>query len=257
MKIALASDLHLEFGEISLENSEDAEVLILSGDICVASKFRDKDRKFFRECSERFCNVVYIMGNHEHYNGNFVLSENLLREELEDFENIHFLEKQSVDIGDYTFVGATIWTDMNKNDPNTLWHVNRVMNDFRIISHPNTMYELFSPELAYEEHLNAMDYIKSVVDAKPDGKFVVVGHHAPSKLSVKPRYQNDPLTNGAYSSDLSEFILDRPQIKMWTHGHTHDTFDYMIGTTRVLCNPRGYIYYEDRADDFKLEFYEV
>ena len=257
MKIALASDLHLEFGEISLENDQGADVLILSGDICVASKFRDKDRKFFRECSERFPKVIYIMGNHEHYNGNFVLTENLLREELEDFENIHLLEKQSVDIGDYTFIGATIWTDMNKNDPNTLWHVNRVMNDFRIISHPNTMYELFSPELAYEEHLNAMDYIKSVVDAKPDGKFVVVGHHAPSKLSVKPRYQNDPLTNGAYSSDLSEFILDRPQIKVWTHGHTHDTFDYMVGTTRVLCNPRGYIYYEDRADDFKLEFYEV
>jgi hypothetical protein len=56
--------------------------------------------------------------------------------------------------------------------------------------------------------------------------------------------------NGGYSSDLSEFILDHPQIKMWTHGHTHDTFDYMIGSTRVVCNPRGYIKYEQRADEF-------
>lgn len=257
MKIALASDIHLEFGEISLENDQNADVLILSGDICVASKFRDKDRKFFRQCSERFPNVIYIMGNHEHYNGNFVLSENLLREELEDFENIHLLEKQSIDIGDYTFVGATIWTDMNKNDPNTLWHVNRVMNDFRIIAHPDGFYERLTPEIVQEVHIDTMEYIRSVVDANPNGKFVVVGHHAPSKQSIKPRYKGDHLTNGAYSSDLSEFILDRPQIKVWTHGHTHEVFDYMIGTTRVLCNPRGYIYYEDRADDFKLEFYDL
>ena len=257
MKIALASDIHLEFGEISLENDKNADVLILSGDICVASKFRDKDRKFFRQCSERFPKVIYIMGNHEHYNGNFVLSENLLREELEDFENIHLLEKQSIDIGDYTFVGATIWTDMNKNDPNTLWHVNRVMNDFRIIAHPDGFYERLTPEIVQEVHIDTMEYIQSVVDANPNGKFVVVGHHAPSKQSIKPRYKGDHLTNGAYSSDLSEFILDRPQIKVWTHGHTHEVFDYMIGTTRVLCNPRGYIYYEDRADDFKLEFYDL
>ena len=37
MKIAICSDLHLEFGPISLENTENAEVLILSGDILVAA----------------------------------------------------------------------------------------------------------------------------------------------------------------------------------------------------------------------------
>jgi len=46
--------------------------------------------------------------------------------------------------------------------------------------------------------------------------------------------------NGGYASDLSNFILDHPQIKLWTHGHMHQCFDYMIGSTRVVCNPRGY-----------------
>ncbi len=32
-----------------------------------------------------------------------------------------------------------------------------------------------------------------------------------------------------YSSDLNDFIMDHPQIKLWTHGHTHEDFDYMIG----------------------------
>jgi predicted phosphodiesterase len=36
MKVALASDIHLEFGAIELENTESADVLILAGDICQA-----------------------------------------------------------------------------------------------------------------------------------------------------------------------------------------------------------------------------
>jgi hypothetical protein len=63
--------------------------------------------------------------------------------------------------------------------------------------------------------------------------------------------------NGGYSSDLSQFILDNPQIKLWTHGHTHETFDYVIGETRIFCNPRGYIGYENRADEFKLKTVEL
>ena len=63
--------------------------------------------------------------------------------------------------------------------------------------------------------------------------------------------------NGGYSSSLDEFIMDHPQIKLWTHGHTHEPFDYMVGETRIVCNPRGYIGYEQRANDFKLLTVEV
>jgi 3',5'-cyclic AMP phosphodiesterase CpdA len=37
MKIAVCSDLHLEFGDINLQNTDNADVLILGGDICVAA----------------------------------------------------------------------------------------------------------------------------------------------------------------------------------------------------------------------------
>jgi hypothetical protein len=63
--------------------------------------------------------------------------------------------------------------------------------------------------------------------------------------------------NGGYSSDLESFIIDRPQIKLWTHGHTHHNFDYMIGSTRIVCNPRGYEGYENTASEFKLQYIEV
>ena len=102
-----------------------------------------------------------------------------------------------------------------------------------------------------------VDYIRHVVEGKNDQKFVVVGHHAPSKLSTHPKYQYETLMNGGYSSSLDFFIEDHPQIKLWTHGHTHETFDYVVGETRIVCNPRGYIGYEDRADKFKLKTFEV
>ncbi len=52
-------------------------------------------------------------------------------------------------------------------------------------------------------------------------------------------------------------MRDNKEIKLWTHGHTHEDFDYMIGTTRVFCNPRGYINYESKADNWTLKSVEI
>jgi len=264
MKIAICSDLHLEFGHITLENTEGAEVLILSGDICTAHGFmefnpdcvhKSKDwHLFFQECCKNFPHVIYIMGNHEHYHGDFATTEKILRDRLSYLPNLHILEKSTFTLNDVTFIGGTLWTDMNKEDPTTLHAIRNMMNDFRIISYTNKRFE---PKDAVQDHHMMLQYIRAVIESKFNGKFVVVGHHAPSKLSTHPKYANEYLMNGGYSSDLSEFILDNPQIKLWTHGHTHEPFDYMIGSTRVVCNPRGYADYEKRADDFKLQYVEV
>jgi hypothetical protein len=76
-------------------------------------------------------------------------------------------------------------------------------------------------------------------------------------MSTHPRYASDYLMNGGYRSDLSELILDNPQIVLWTHGHMHDPFDYMIGTTRVVCNPRGYAGHDPQADLFELKYLDI
>jgi calcineurin-like phosphoesterase family protein len=31
------------------------------------------------------------------------------------------------------------------------------------------------------------------------------------------------------------------RVQLWIHGHTHDSFDYQVHGTRVVCNPRGYV----------------
>jgi hypothetical protein len=63
--------------------------------------------------------------------------------------------------------------------------------------------------------------------------------------------------NGGYHSELSEFILDHPQIKLWTLGHMHDPHSYYIGDTYVVCNPRGYLGADPNADTFKLRYIEL
>ena len=301
MKMYLCSDVHIEFGPLEVHNNHDADVLILSGDIVVASAFKTADThkgreqhaqnflNFFHQCSTKFKDVIYVMGNHEHYDGDFATSASTLRAVLKQYPNIHLLDKETKVIDDVTFVGGTLWTDMNKEDPVTLYNIGRMMNDFRIVDHSGRKvtrkvpiykrddagnivmednnyvidhYEhkeytaSFSPDDAVEDHKAMLKFIDEATKDHTK-KYVVVGHHAPSKQSTKPRYKNDYTMNGGYSSDLSEFILDRPQIKMWTHGHTHDNFDYLIGTTRIVCNPRCYINYEKQADYFDFLLLEV
>ena len=277
MKIAVCSDIHLEFGPIELENTDNADVLILSGDICVAKDLPHSDSKkgviardFFRMCALRFPHVIYVMGNHEHYNGDFAKSAKIIKDELAQYANAHLLDKETKVIGDVLFIGGTLWTDMNKEDGITLYHMKTMMNDFMCINNGNrtTYYRdeagnsysrvaRFTPDDAVEDHKLMLNYMKLMVPGDKDQKVVVVGHHAPSKASTHPRYAKEQIMNGGYSSDLSEFILDHPQIKLWTHGHTHEDFDYLIGSTRIVCNPRGYINYEDRADKFTLKTVEI
>lgn len=264
MKIKLVSDLHLEFSDCFIKNDEGCDVLILGGDIMIAEDLHDHPyvpsvyehgafadlgrkqkrvqtfRDFLKRCSFQFPHVIYVAGNHEFYHGKWVKGIQYLREECAQFANVHFLERDCFILDDVTFVGGTLWTDMNKGDPLTLHAVRDMMNDFRIIKNDDKGYTNLKPADTVIRHRETLQYIKHVVSENPQGKYVVVGHHSPSTQSIHPRYAHDSLMNGAYHSDLSEFILDHPQIKLWTHGHTHHPFDYMIGETRIVCNPRGY-----------------
>jgi hypothetical protein len=67
---------------------------------------------------------------------------------------------------------------------------------------------------------------------------VVITHHMPSALSVHEKYTDDAL-NLFFLCEMDDVILDLKP-KLWIHGHTHVPFDYKLGDTRVLCNPKGY-----------------
>jgi Icc-related predicted phosphoesterase len=307
LKIALGSDLHLEFGPITLNNDEGADVLVLAGDICVAKHFVDgrptymqtlakEYRAFFDHVTKEFPHVVMICGNHEFYNGDIKHTYRILREHL-DYPNLHILEKETWTHQGHTFIGGTLWTDMNRSDPLTLSYTKNAMNDFREVLNSNRMvvrqvpvYERnplwtddgrnggqyskdatgamirigykskeeparWTPEDSVVDHEKMLAYVDHVT--RDPGSYIVVVHHAPSSLSIAERFKADTLMNGAFYSALDDFIEARPQIKLWFHGHMHNNSNYWIGSTRVVCNPRGYIEHEEIANWFKLQYLEI
>jgi predicted phosphodiesterase len=273
MKIAIASDLHLEMCDLNLQNTEGADVLVLAGDIMVAADLHDHPkpqvpyspeiiktlgrrqrkaqdyRDFISRCAFQFPHVVAIAGNHEFYHGKWIQSIETLRNEYGSYPNVHFLERDTLTIEDVVFVGGTLWTDFNKGDPMTLHAVRDMMNDYRMIRHDDMGYTKVRPAHVLGRHRDTLDYFKLVIDEKRDCKVAVISHMAPCSMSIHENYKHEYLMNGAYYSDLSEFVMDRPQIKVWVHGHVHNEFDYILGDTRVVCNPRGYVGYERGTQD--------
>lgn len=264
MKLGLMSDVHLEFGDLPVVNDAGAEVLLLAGDICVARGFErkswdsEKYHEFFKQCSEKFRDVIYIMGNHEHYNGDYCTTYQILKTELEKYPNIHFLEKEFKIINGVMFIGATLWTDFNNQHSLSMHVSEQRMNDYRIIKNSLKDRRLSALDTLYD-HQQTLEKITDFYNAH-DLPVVMVGHHAPSHKSVKPRYEKDYEVNGAYRSNLEQFIIDKPRIKLWVHGHTHSEFDYMVGTTRVVANPRGYVGHErgsQQEDPYTYQLLEI
>ena len=245
------SDLHLEFEPTFRPyNTDNADILMLNGDICMAayltkspeSPYYERGQAFldfFEFCSNEYEDVLYIPGNHEYYRGYIDTADDIIRETLSVFPNIHFMNNQSWEKDGITFLGATLWTNVNHNNPITEQYLMGGMNDFRIVNWKKDSYGgRFRPSDAAAFHRRTLKYFDEA-SAGLDN-VVIMSHHAPSFKSVHPKYHNDTQMNYGYFSDLDDFILDRPQIKLWTHGHMHDCFDYMVGDTRIVCNPRGY-----------------
>jgi hypothetical protein len=270
MKLYVASDLHLEFGDLQIPNRDAVDVLILSGDILVA---RDLDRpdergdrvqNFLRHVSGEYPNVIMVMGNHEHYHGDFAKTKGLIQQYLDQLElrNIHLLERESLEIQGYRFLGGTLWTDFNRGDPLSRFDAEARMSDYHQVRNSAAGYRKLKTEDTLWAHREMLEFVTQEIDQRRAAgdhspRVIVVGHHAPSRASTHPRYQSDHHLNGAYSSNLEEFILDRPEIALWTHGHTHEDFDYMIGATRIVCNPRGYLGYEPRAESWQPRLIEL
>lgn len=285
MRIAYASDIHIEFADIKLTNDMEADVLVLAGDIFVSKDLMEYDdgypgfrseriHNFFISCSQQFKHIVYVAGNHESYHSDIHATIPNARNCLKYIKNLHILDKESVEIDGVIFLGATMWTDMNDRDPETVQHVRNGMNDFRIITNSKNVVSYKTPRVtnpdimetkhriakwdtvdAIQEFEETVEYFNSQI--KDDEQYVIVTHHCPSFESVAPEFANDSIMNGGYCSNLEKFIETRPSIRAWFHGHVHCVNSYTIGETLVRSNPRGYKGYEARADEFELQFIDI
>lgn len=235
MRIHLLSDIHLEFGKFK-HSPPECDVVVLSGDIGVGLQAFPWIERHLSDFD-----VVYVAGNHEFYGRNLDEHIGAMREKAQG-TNVRFLYNESVVIQGVRFIGTTLWTDFNLfgRQPLDILAAQDGMTDYERIRIRDRV--ALTAEHILREHMVCRFYLTGELSKPFDGKTVVVGHHAPSSLSVPSIYEDDPLT-AAYASRLEDIMLDFSPV-LWTHGHTHDNFDYEIGDTRVVCNPRGYVGHE-------------
>jgi predicted phosphodiesterase len=237
MKLHILADLHIEFGPFKPPKT-DADLVILAGDT-------DLNTRGITWAKESFADkpVIYVPGNHEYYGEVYPHLREKMREAAAD-SNVHLLDCGRYEQDGVVFLGATMWTDFRLmgNQPLAILAAQRSMSDFmRIMTDsPN---KRFRPEDTIQIHAREKAWLKKELQASTGKKIVVVTHHLPSLRSVAERYRNDQLS-AAFASNLDDLITESGA-KLWVHGHTHTTCDYMLGETRVLCNPRGYAGKED------------
>jgi Icc-related predicted phosphoesterase len=242
MKVQIFSDLHGDVRSIKpITIVDGVNLVIVAGDTC-EGVLRAFER--LRRFVPAHIPIVMVLGNHEYYR-RFIPNELALARSQASAFNIHVLENDTVTLGNgggVRLVGATLWTDYQVfGETNQAAVMNACasgMNDHRLIGWQKQPWLRFRPQEAALLHHQSRAYIAETLAVPFDGPTVVVSHHAVHWESVHPRFRSDPVT-GAFVSDLSQ-LIETYQPALWVHGHVHNSADYRVGETRILCNPHGY-----------------
>lgn len=233
LKILVLSDLHLEIEDKFVPDT-DADMVVLAGDIHKGDRGIEWARGAFPDKE-----IIYVSGNHEFYGKSRL--DNLARMRITAKAcGIHFLDDESVVIGGVRFLGSTLWTDFllfgDDERPWCMRDAQNLMNDFRVIYEGD---KIFSPDDSVLLHKRSIAFLEHELQSPFEGKTVVVTHHLPSFKSVTNRFKKNRMS-AAFASNL-DHLMGADRACLWIHGHTHDTFDYEVLGTRVVCNPRGYV----------------
>lgn len=229
----MVSDLHLSVSGFDLPDTT-ADVIVLAGDIARPPDACAWARRLGKP-------VIYVAGNHEFYGGSVDGTIAALRAHSAGTA-IHLLEADELIVEGVRFLGTTLWSDFSVVDGAERAQAEEqavaMIRDFSRIRADSSAERLFSPADSIELFRRSAAWLQRKLDQRWSGPTVVVTHHAPSRQSIHPRFAGSPL-NACFVSD-AECLMGLDRVALWIHGHTHDSFDYTVEGTRVLCNPRGY-----------------
>ena len=248
VKVKVFSDLHLEFRNNLFDHiwtpdeSDKEQILLLAGDISTgmgATSFIEEACKWFRH-------VVYCHGNHEYYDNDF---EKTVKG-WQDWEsegspkNFHFLYNDQRILDGVRFLGGTMWTDFNDGDLIVMNAARRQMSDYSYIRNQGIY---ITPQFILNENAKFMKFLLKKFDETFDGPTVVMSHHSPGN-ELRRRGRLGDRLGPCYFADIEELIGNHDVACLHVHGHTHQSYDYMINNTRVVCNPYGYWGYDTNPD---------
>lgn len=243
MRLHILSDLHLEFRRDSWRDfvrsipSGVGDVLVLAGDVVLIADVAV--REMLASFRSKAPEVVYVLGNHEHYHGDFAHTKEVAADLCRDV-GLHLLDGEVRTVAGRRFVGATLWF---RRSAKARRYRNQMM-DFQLIA----SFE----DAVYDDNRRVVEALRREV--KPGD--IVVTHHLPTRTSVAPQFRSGPesLLNPFFVCDCDD-IIAQSQPALWIHGHTHEPCDHQLGATRIVCNPIGYPGESARAAAGRLGFY--
>jgi predicted phosphodiesterase len=234
MKIQIMSDIHLEFAPYEVPQDlslQSRDLLIVAGDIGIGDM-----SKSFLEAQAKLSPVIFVMGNHEYYEQAWDPFRIQMQRMADSIPGVHLLENSSVILNGVRFLGTTLWSNFSQGDRSSMQTAERGMTDYQLISKDQ---QPIRARFILEVHTQAVKWLTDQLSQPFSGPTVVITHHLPAFTSVPEDFKNNDL-RFAYASNLFSLILSKAP-EVWIHGHVHTSFDYRIGKTRILCNPRGYI----------------
>jgi hypothetical protein len=155
-----------------------------------------------------------------------------------DHPRVHFLENESVRIGDFTYLGCTLWTDFTLlGEPGRAIAIAaRGITDFTIISTEDD--RRFTPQDAIRRFHESRDFLDRELSAGDTKNTVVVSHFAPGFATRNMNFAPDAVA--AYFQSNVNDLIDKHQPRLWLYGHNHFSSDLRRGATRLVSNQLGY-----------------
>lgn len=170
-------------------------------------------------------------------------------------------------MGDFKRITAKQWyNDENIQKLRNFLNINGIDN--------NKIDELilnkgFNPLLEIEENKKSSDFLFQEINKPYEGTSIVVTHHLPSieswikKFKITDECLNndafndeknfleaakgnlhsskDLLMMGFYTNNLKKYFLNSNSPHYWLHGHLHEPIDDLIGKTKIISSPVGYL----------------
>lgn len=241
MKIHITSDWHTEYNGIKKFKNyvipNDTDFVVYAGDMGNYKEIIPLmiDKKYIGP-------IIFVTGNHEYYDSEIEFVDNYLENQATE-HGLTFLQNSSCtiysdDVADV--FGCTLWSDfeISGNKHESMNNSKFLMNDYKFIRKNG---RILTPHDTLEIHQKSLKKLeKFLISSKKskNKKTIVVTHHCPSPSSIAEQFKNSPV-NGAFTSDLRHLMI-KYEPDLWIHGHSHFSFDYYEGKTRVICNPHGY-----------------
>lgn len=230
MKLQILSDTH----SFDYDFHSDADIIVHAGDFCNNLK---GCLEFDEACRDEGKTPIFVLGNHDHYGSN-IKSIKLFFKDNPQYNCLY--PWRSIKVGDYTFVGGTLFTNFRKDSVSKKqFNANKefakeYVRDFEAI-YRNHKGDVITPEDMIEEYEDTLDYINTF---KGKDKTVVVTHFPPSLKCLDPFWGTHPTASGLNPYFINN--IDVSGFKLWLSGHTHTAVEAFESGCQLLVNPFGY-----------------